>query len=524
MFRDVEIVGGDARPVGRPVVGPDRLDLVAGVGDDRGLHQLPPEREHPGDDRDPEDDDQEGHLVGEVRRRLPARNGHTHQDQHEEDQPDVAGPRVTGHLERARRDDPAVAQPAQLQLAQEDRGPGEQHADRRRLQGDLEGVRHQEVQQRAEHEDHRGHHDAGPRHALGAHLQRELRRLLAHAQAAQHPAGRVQPRVQAGHGGDDEHDLDRSGHPGEAQPLEDGHERAGARLVLAGGQHRDQQQDRTAVEDGDPEDDRVDRLRHLGLGVLHLAGGHADHLDGGVGEHDPGHRQQRSVPVEVPAGGPEAARVAPQVVEPGLVPADAEAADHDHEPDRQEDHDRGDLGDRGPELELPERPRRQQVDHQHHGQRDQHRQPGRQVREPVLHVQPDRRQLGDAGERPVQPVHPAGDEGPLLAVELAHVGDEGTRGGAVQHQLAERAHQEVGDHADEDVGEQQRRSVVVQPGGRAQEQPGPDRPADGDHLDVPAPQALFVAGLLGVQRIVRRFGLRHNTFLTLPGRSRIVVE
>ena len=103
------------------------------------------------------------------------------------------------------------------------------------------------------------------------------------------------------------------------------------------------------------------------------------------------------------------------------------------------------------------------------------------------------------GERPVQPVHPAGDEGPLLAVELAHVGHEGARGGAVQHELAERAHQEVGDDADDGVADQQRRAVVVQAGRRAEEQAGADRAADGDHLDVPAAQGLLVAGLFGVE-------------------------
>ena len=68
----------------------------------------------------------------------------------------------------------------------------------------------------------------------------------------------------------------------------------------------------------------------------------------------------------------------------------------------------------------------------------------------------------------------------------------------MQDQLAERAHQEVRDDPDGGVGEQQSRPVVVQPGGRAQEQPGPDRAADRDHLAVAATERLLVAGLLGV--------------------------
>ena len=181
--------------------------------------------------------------------------------------------------------------------------------------------------------------------------------------------------------------------------------------------------------------------------------------------------------------------------------------DHDQAHD-QEDHDRGDLEDRGPELELAEGPRRHQVDDQDDDQGDQHRDPGVESGEPVLHVESDRGQLGDAGEHPVEPVQPAGDVRGKLAVELAHVGNERTRGGAVQHQLSERSHQEVGDHADEGVAEQQRRSRAVQPGGGAQEETRSDGATDGDHLDVSAPETLLVADLLVIQRR-RALGLRH---------------
>src|SRR5882757_1955730 len=41
----VKIVRVDVGPVGRPVVRPDRLDPPVGVGYDRGLHELPAQRE-----------------------------------------------------------------------------------------------------------------------------------------------------------------------------------------------------------------------------------------------------------------------------------------------------------------------------------------------------------------------------------------------------------------------------------------------------------------------------------------------
>ena len=84
----------------------------------------------------------------------------------------------------------------------------------------------------------------------------------------------------------------------------------------------------------------------------------------------------------------------------------------------------------------------------------------------------------------------------------------------MQDQFAERTHQEVRDDADEGVGEQQGRPVVVQSGGRAQEKPRADRATDRDHLDMAAAQCLFVTGLLGVEGMMWGFGLRHGLVLT----------
>ena len=69
----------------------------------------------------------------------------------------------------------------------------------------------------------------------------------------------------------------------------------------------------------------------------------------------------------------------------------------------------------------------------------------------------------------------------------------------MQHQLAERAHQEIGDDAHKGIAEQQGRAGAVQSGRRTQEQAGADGPAKGDHLDVPAVQILLVADLFRMQ-------------------------
>jgi len=56
--------------------------------------------------------------------------------------------------------------------------------------------------------------------------------------------------------------------PGQAHAVEDRDEGAGPDLVLGGGQHGDQQQDRAAVEDGDPVDAA---LTALGTSLVELA-------------------------------------------------------------------------------------------------------------------------------------------------------------------------------------------------------------------------------------------------------------
>src|SRR5664279_3328847 len=80
------------------------------------------------------------------------------------------------------------------------------------------------------------------------------------------------------------------------------------------------------------------------------------------------------------------------------------------------------------------------------------------------------------------------------------IGDERAGRRAVQHQLAERAHQEERDDADERVAHQQGRPGAVQPRRRTEEQAGTDRPADGDHLHLATVQTLFVALVLRIQR------------------------
>jgi len=77
-----------------------------------------------------------------------------------------------------------------------------------------------------------------------------------------------------------------------------------------------------------------------------------------------------------------------------------------------------------------------------------------------------------------------------------------TKRRTVQHQLTQRPHQKIGDHADEGVTEQQRRPGTMQPRRATQEQPRPDRTPNRDHLHMTPPQRLLITHLLGIKAMM----------------------
>ena len=168
--------------------------------------------------------------------------------------------------------------------------------------------------------------------------------------------------------------------------------------------------------------------------------------------------------------------------------------------DQHETDEGGDLDDREPELHLAEVLHRDQVHRQDHREGDQGQRPLRDVGEqaPVVRVEGDRGDVGDAGRRPVEEVHPPGDVGALLAEELPRVRHEGTGRRAVEDQLAEGPDDEEGEDAADEVGECERRARVVQAAAGSQEESGADRAADGDHVDVTGLEVLAVAGVARV--------------------------
>ena len=112
---------------------------------------------------------------------------------------------------------------------------------------------------------------------------------------------------------------------------------------------------------------------------------------------------------------------------------------------------------REPELELAEDIHRDEVDAVEHAQRDQRRDPLRDVREPVVDVDRDGGDLGHAGDHPHEPVGPAGGEAGPRADELLGIGGEGAGDRAVHQELAQGPHDEEDREAAERVGQQQAR-------------------------------------------------------------------
>ncbi|MGY2745167.1 hypothetical protein ACVWZ8_002284 [Arthrobacter sp. UYCu723] len=290
-------------------------------------------------------------------------------------------------------------------------------------------------------------------------------------------------------------------HPAKTHLAEHGDERRHAGLVLVRRQQHGQQQDGTDVEHHDAEDDGADRLGHFTLGILHLASGDADQFDAVVGEDDGVQDEDHHEGTL----GEHAALVVEQVRHGGVAVAHLGVRDHHEGADGEEDQDGADLEAGRPEFKLAERLDAEQV----HGDQQRERGNGgrfdRHVGEEELEVQADCDQFRDPGHAPVDEVHPAGNEGALLAEHFARVADEGARGLAVHDELAQRPHQQVRDDAGDGVGEDQRRAGRGQTSAGSHEEADADGAAHGNHGDVAAAQGLLVA--LGAEGRVDGGGL-----------------
>ena len=177
---------------------------------------------------------------------------------------------------------------------------------------------------------------------------------------------------------------------------------------------------------------------------------------------------------------------------------DLVATGEEDRPGDQEGEQRDHLHQGGPELELSEHRHRYEVDAEHHRQRGQGDHPlGDGVEgAPEPEVGGDRGRVDDRRHRPVQEVHPPGHVSGLLPEELPRIGDEGARRRPVQDQFAHRPQNQEHEDSAEPVDQEQPGAGAGQPAARPEEQSGPDRAADGDHLQLPRFEALVVPGVL----------------------------
>ena len=158
-------------------------------------------------------------------------------------------------------------------------------------------------------------------------------------------------------------------------------------------------------------------------------------------------------------------------VQPGGLAGDLVAADQEDDADDQEQHQSRHLHQREPEFHFAEP---LDGDHVHRADQDQGDEREHPLRNgiegaPVMHVQSDGGDIDDAGHRPVEVVHPAGDKGAAFAQKFARVGDEAAGGGAVHDEFAEGAQDEKGEQTADQIHDGERRAGMLQTGRRRPE-------------------------------------------------------
>ena len=337
-------------------------------------------------------------------------------------------------------------------MAPGDPRPGDEPRQGRNRQQQLVGapVAHQGGQEAGQPYE-RGGHQSVERHLVAAQPREEVRGVTALGQGEEHAGGGVQagcPRREHRGENDGVHEAGRPQYTGTIEDQREGTDRdvllRGVEQVGVGvGDEEADNGDRPDVEQQDSPEDRADRSGNCCLGVLGLAGGGADEL--GALEGVAGYQEHQQDPLAA-------------VHEGGLVDRPVAGArrlaqdsnDHDHTEYEEDDHGH-DLDGREPELALTVGPRGQGVD----AEQDEQEQAGPHdrghVRQPVLHHQCGRHQLGRHCDRPVEPVVPADGEPEGRRDEARAVLAERPGHRQVGCHLAQRLHNEPHHEADDRV-------------------------------------------------------------------------
>ena len=155
------------------------------------------------------------------------------------------------------------------------------------------------------------------------------------------------------------------------------------------------------------------------------------------------------------------------------------AAEPDHE------HNRRDLDECHPELHLAIGTHIREIEDGDDRETDERREPLRQIGQPKIHIDADRRQLRHGNDNVVEPVVPAGEEARKVAPVLSRIVTERAGDRLIHRHLAEHPHDEENHDAAEQVCEHDRRPRERDRRDRAVEKPRTDCAAEGDHLEMP---------------------------------------
>ena len=237
-----------------------------------------------------------------------------------------------------------------------------------------------------------------------------------------------------------------------------------------------QHRHRPDVEDQDAPDDLIDRLWDRSIRILCLARRDADQLDAAEREHDDGSAEEESPPAVW-----QKAAVFPEVAD-----VRGEWCAHDEQPAAEPNHEdnRRDLDKCHPELHLAVCADIREVKRSDDGKADKCGEPLREIRQPEIHIDADRRKLRHGDNDVVEPVVPAGEEARKIAPVFARIVTERAGNRLIDRHLAEHPHDEEDHDAAEKIGEHDRRSRECDGRCRAVEKPCPNRSAECDHLEM----------------------------------------
>ena len=214
--------------------------------------------------------------------------------------------------------------------------------------------------------------------------------------------------------------------------------------------------------------------------------------------------------------------MAPQVRDRGRCALGVNRAHGDHaKTDDNQGDDRDDLDEREPEFRLAEGLDRHGVEGEEEQRRRTDGDPRGQVRPPEVRVAGDRDHVGDTGDHPARPVGPSRHEAGPRADKVAGNVREGRVLVVGEQQLAEGAHEQEEDRANDHVDQQDRGARNGDRLTRSHEQARSNRATDGDQLDVAVFQRALqlFATLLGLT-MFDVLNCHRCSFRQLPSRGR----